>query len=118
MAEPNPIDLAAQALRQGDRQPATLLLLADIERTAGKLDQALPFANMRETPYYRDAVYEQFSTAEYARRYAALRDFGGVTQVKEVAAALIRVAKTRNITTMIVGAQQPEALQLMAELTL
>ncbi|MEP9384985.1 DNA repair protein RadA [Nocardioides sp. KR10-350] len=28
---------------------------------------------------------------------------GGVTQVREVAAALIRVAKTRNITTMIVG---------------
>jgi DNA repair protein RadA/Sms len=28
---------------------------------------------------------------------------GGVNQVKEVAAALIRVAKTRNITTMIVG---------------
>jgi DNA repair protein RadA/Sms len=28
---------------------------------------------------------------------------GGVTQVKEVAAALIRVAKTRNITTIIVG---------------
>jgi Xaa-Pro aminopeptidase len=28
---------------------------------------------MRETPYYRDAVYEQFSAAEYARRYAALR---------------------------------------------
>jgi DNA repair protein RadA/Sms len=28
---------------------------------------------------------------------------GGVTQVKEVAAALIRVAKTRNITTMLVG---------------
>lgn len=28
---------------------------------------------------------------------------GGVTQVKEVAAALIRVAKTRNITTVIVG---------------
>src|SRR6201991_4313664 len=28
---------------------------------------------------------------------------GGVSQVKEVAAALIRVAKTRNITTMIVG---------------
>jgi DNA repair protein RadA/Sms len=28
---------------------------------------------------------------------------GGVTQVKEVAAALIRVAKTRNITTLIVG---------------
>ncbi len=39
-----------------------------------KLDQSLPFANMRGTPYYRDAVYEQFSAAEYARRYAALRE--------------------------------------------
>src|ERR1044071_2321167 len=39
-----------------------------------KLDQALPFANMRETPYYRDAIYEQFSKQEYARRYAALRN--------------------------------------------
>ncbi len=28
---------------------------------------------------------------------------GGVTQIKEVAAALIRVAKTRNITTILVG---------------
>jgi Xaa-Pro aminopeptidase len=43
----------------------------EIVRT--KLDQALPFANMRETPYYRDAVYEQFSKKEYDRRYAALR---------------------------------------------
>src|SRR5580704_1828355 len=39
----------------------------------GKLDQSLPFANMRDTPYYRDAVWEQFSRAEYDRRYAALR---------------------------------------------
>ena len=39
----------------------------------GKLDQSLPFANMRDTPYYRDAVWEQFSKAEYDRRYAALR---------------------------------------------
>ncbi len=38
-----------------------------------KLDQSLPFANMRDTPYYRDAVYEQFSAKEYERRYAALR---------------------------------------------
>jgi Xaa-Pro aminopeptidase len=38
-----------------------------------RLDQQLPFANMRDTPYYRDAVYEQFSAAEYARRFAALR---------------------------------------------
>src|SRR5437764_1879921 len=43
------------------------------EFVRGKLDQALPFANMRETPYYRDAVYEQFSKQEYERRYAALR---------------------------------------------
>src|SRR5438132_3092475 len=43
------------------------------EVVRSKLDQALPFANMRETPYYRDAVYEQFSAKEYARRYAALR---------------------------------------------
>jgi Xaa-Pro aminopeptidase len=38
-----------------------------------RLDQTLPFNNMRDTPYYRDAVYEQFSAKEYARRYAALR---------------------------------------------
>jgi Xaa-Pro dipeptidase len=38
-----------------------------------KLDQALPFANMRDTPYYRDAVWEQFSKGEYERRYKALR---------------------------------------------
>src|SRR5213078_2689154 len=43
----------------------------EIVRT--KLDQALPFANMRDTPYYRDAIYEQFSKQEYERRYAALR---------------------------------------------
>ena len=29
----------------------------------GKLDQSLPFANMLDTPYYRDAVWEQFSKA-------------------------------------------------------
>src|SRR5262245_16843263 len=44
------------------------------EVVRSKLDQALPFANMRDTPYYRDAVYEQFSKQEFARRYAALRD--------------------------------------------
>jgi hypothetical protein len=26
------------------------------EIVRGKLDQSLPFANMRDTPYYRDAV--------------------------------------------------------------
>lgn len=43
------------------------------ETVRTRLDQTAPFANMRGTPYYRDAVYEQFSGAEYARRYAALR---------------------------------------------
>ena len=38
------------------------------EACRGKLDQALPFANMRDTPYYRDAIYEQFSRQEYERR--------------------------------------------------
>ena len=40
----------------------------------GRLDQNGPFANMYDTPLYRDAVYDQFSPQEYARRHAALRD--------------------------------------------
>ena len=43
------------------------------EIVRSKLDQSLPFANMRDTPYYRDAVWEQFSKQEYERRYCALR---------------------------------------------
>lgn len=43
------------------------------ERIRGRLDQGKVFGAMRGTPYYRDAVYPQFSAAEYARRYAALR---------------------------------------------
>jgi Xaa-Pro aminopeptidase len=39
-----------------------------------RLDENQPFNMMRGTPYYRDAVYEQFSAAEYARRYAAIRE--------------------------------------------
>src|SRR6476469_6091679 len=38
-----------------------------------RLDENQPFNMMRGTPYYRDAVYEQFSAQEYARRYAAIR---------------------------------------------
>src|SRR5882757_7766902 len=38
-----------------------------------RLDENQPFNMMRNTPYYRDAVYEQFSAGEYARRYAAIR---------------------------------------------
>jgi Xaa-Pro dipeptidase len=38
-----------------------------------RLDQNEPFSNMFDTPLYRDAVWEQFTPQEYARRYAALR---------------------------------------------
>jgi Xaa-Pro aminopeptidase len=38
-----------------------------------RLDESLAFNRMHGTPYYRDAVYEQFSAEEYARRYEALR---------------------------------------------
>ena len=38
-----------------------------------RLDEAQAFNRMNGTPYYRDAVYEQFSAEEYARRYDALR---------------------------------------------
>ena len=37
------------------------------------LDQNGPFSNMIDTPYYRDAEYDHFSRAEYARRHAAVR---------------------------------------------
>lgn len=43
------------------------------EQLSGRLDQSQPFNAMRGTPYYRDAVYEQFSVEEYARRYEAIR---------------------------------------------
>ena len=38
-----------------------------------RLDDRIPFNNMRGTPYFEDAVYEHFSPREYARRYEALR---------------------------------------------
>ncbi len=43
------------------------------EETRPRLDHQQTFARMRNTPYYRDAVYPQFSRAEYERRFAALR---------------------------------------------
>jgi Xaa-Pro dipeptidase len=43
------------------------------EEVRGRLDQNGPFSNMFDTPLYRDAVWEQFSREEYARRYTALR---------------------------------------------
>jgi len=38
-----------------------------------RLDDWRVFNNMVDSPYYRDAVYEKFSAAEYERRYQALR---------------------------------------------
>jgi Xaa-Pro aminopeptidase len=38
-----------------------------------RLDDWRVFNNMVDSPYYRDAIYEQFSEREYARRYDALR---------------------------------------------
>ncbi len=38
-----------------------------------RLDDWRVFNNMVDSPYYRDAIYEKFSDAEYDRRYQALR---------------------------------------------
>lgn len=38
-----------------------------------RLDDVKTFNRMRDTPYYRDAVYPQFTRQEYERRFAALR---------------------------------------------
>lgn len=43
------------------------------EKIHGQLDQGKVFNTMKDTPYFRDAVYPQFSRAEYERRFAALR---------------------------------------------
>jgi len=56
-----------------NEMPRTPLGPQPWETVRTRLDQGLPFNNMAGTPYYRDAVYEQFSKQEYARRYAALR---------------------------------------------
>jgi len=43
------------------------------EETRIRLDDGPTFARMKGTPYFREAVYEQFSKGEYERRFAALR---------------------------------------------
>jgi Xaa-Pro aminopeptidase len=43
------------------------------EELRRRLDEGPAFNTMRGTPYFADAQYEQFSPAEYARRYAAMR---------------------------------------------
>src|SRR5579885_1639495 len=54
-----------------DTKPRRTFLPWEELRT--RLDESPHFNTMRGTPYYRDAVYEQFSAAEYARRYESLR---------------------------------------------
>ena len=44
------------------------------EDICSSLDDSPTFNRMRETPYYRDAVYPQFSRQEYERRFAAMRE--------------------------------------------
>jgi Xaa-Pro dipeptidase len=44
------------------------------EKIRGNLDDSRTFNRMHDTPYYRDAVYAQFSRKEYERRFAALRE--------------------------------------------
>jgi Xaa-Pro dipeptidase len=44
------------------------------EENRMRLDERPAFNRLRGSPYYRDAVYEQFSSAEYKRRFDALRE--------------------------------------------
>jgi Xaa-Pro aminopeptidase len=46
----------------------------DFEHVHGTLDHADHYAQVTDTPWYHDAVYKTFSTAEYARRHALLRE--------------------------------------------
>jgi Xaa-Pro dipeptidase len=43
------------------------------EENRTRLDERAIFNRLTGSPYYHDAVYEQFSTAEYKRRFDALR---------------------------------------------
>ena len=43
------------------------------EEVAGNLDDRAAYAQINNTPWYQDAVYETFSEAEYERRYTLLR---------------------------------------------
>jgi hypothetical protein len=70
---------AAAASRTGEDHPMNINVAPPAgavpwEQVRTRLDQNGPFSNMYDTPLYRDAVWEQFSAEEYARRYAALRD--------------------------------------------
>lgn len=40
-----------------------------------QLDSSQTFANFEDSPYYEDATYPKYSSDEYSRRYALLRDY-------------------------------------------
>jgi Xaa-Pro aminopeptidase len=54
-------------------QQSTKIVSSSWDAVRYRLDQSAYFTNMRDTPYYKDAVYEQFTPQEYARRFEALR---------------------------------------------
>jgi Xaa-Pro aminopeptidase len=58
---------------QGARAMSSKFTSPRWEETRTRLDHGQTFARMKDTPYYRDAVYAQFSRQEYERRFAALR---------------------------------------------
>ena len=84
-----------------------------------KLDQSLPFANMRDTPYYRDCIWEQFSAGEYKRRYESLRakmreqlrkmtDAQRQTASVDIRSQLEKQSLWRNSTTILFFAPLPD----------
>lgn len=46
----------------------------DFENVRNRLDERPAFGDMRNTPYYEDAVYPTFSDEEYERRYRSVRE--------------------------------------------
>lgn len=50
------------------------MALLDFKDVSGELDNGRNFANVVNTGWHQDAVYEQFSDAEYQRRYQAVYD--------------------------------------------
>lgn len=46
----------------------------DWENVRNRLDTSAGFGDMRNTPYYEDAVYDTFSDEEYERRYRITRE--------------------------------------------
>ncbi len=107
------LEVAAQSARQkqrvlyvtGEESPAQVRMRAD--RTGG-ISQDLYLAaetDLGAVLTHIEDVRPSLLVVDSIQTISAAGEGvpGGVSQVKEVAAALVRVAKTRNITTIIVG---------------